>query len=59
MQTSSKSLKTSFIRGGSIGDTVVHSDEFVGVVSHAKGGPPFVPFGYADQVVSAENVHLG
>ena len=44
--------------GESIHETVVHDKEFVGAVSCAKGGLPFVLFGYADQVVSAAMVHL-
>ena len=57
-QTSSGSIKR-WKGGGCIGESVVHDEEVVGAISRAKGGVLFVPFGDADQVISAVKVRLG
>ena len=38
---------------------MVRCTKFVGVVTRANSGLLFVPFGYADQVISDAKVHLG
>ena len=45
IQMSSRSIKRG--KGGRhIGEIAVHDEGIVGAVSRAKGGLPFVPFGY-------------